>query len=213
MKRRSFRFCINSVVLLLVCLTATATAQDDPSDTTRIEPPVAAADTAAALKVDTTLYQPSLLVPPAARVTNPADLETHLSQNPTGALFKSMLVPGLGQIGNRKYWKAGLAIGLEGWLFGMAIKRGGEASDAKKLYLAEEDDAYRPTLYTNYDELRKSRNKYYWFGGLVIFISMFDAYVDAHLSGSPTDSRNDKFEAGLAPDPDGGLRAQIAFKF
>ncbi|MCH9030779.1 MAG: hypothetical protein IIB00_00765, partial [candidate division Zixibacteria bacterium] len=34
-------------------------------------------------------------------------------QNPTAALFKSMAVPGWGQVGNKQFIKAGFVIGLE----------------------------------------------------------------------------------------------------
>jgi hypothetical protein len=162
---------------------------------------------------DTVLYKPTQSVTLAGRVTNPVDLEKHLYQNPTVALFKSMLVPGLGQLGNRRYLKAAVVAGLEGWLIGMALHRGRQASDARDAYLAAEDYYERSQLYYEYDQVRKSRNKYAWFAGLTIFLSMFDAYVDAHLSGSPADKRNDKFSVGVAPDDRGGVSAVFSYNF
>jgi len=48
---------------------------------------------------------------------------------------------------------------------------------------------------------------------LTAFVSMFDAYVDAHLSGSPADSRNDRFTLDVVPNNDGGMSAAIGFNF
>jgi len=146
-------------------------------------------------------------------VTNPVDLERHLTQRPTVALFKSMLVPGLGQFGNHRYVKAALFAGLEGWLTWKMLHFNHLASDARKAYLAETDYNRRLALYYDYDSRRRSRNKYAWFTGLTIFVSMFDAYVDAHLSGSPADKRNEKIRFGLLPDDQGGAQALVSCSF
>ena len=197
---------------MLLLAGSPAAADEDVVDSARTDS-ASLVDSLPTTNVDTVLYQPSLNVPLSARVTNPADLEQTLTQNPTAALFKSMIVPGLGQLGNHRYTKAALVIGMEAWLFGTAIKRNGEVGDARDAYLAETDYLRRSARYIEYDTLRKSRNKYIWFGGLTIFISMFDAYVDAHLSGSPADSRNDRLNIGLAPDADGGLAARVSLSF
>lgn len=146
-------------------------------------------------------------------VTNPVDLERHLTQRPTVALFKSMLVPGLGQFGNHRYVKAALFAGLEGWLTWKMLHFNHLASDARKAYLAETDYNRRLALYYDYDSRRRSRNKYAWFTGLTIFVSMFDAYVDAHLSGSPADKRNEKIRFGVLPDDQGGAQALVSCSF
>jgi hypothetical protein len=146
-------------------------------------------------------------------VANPIDFEKHLTQPPTLALFKSMLVPGLGQIGNRRYFKAALFAGLEGLMLVKAIKRGNEIGDARARYENATDLTIRRGAYAIYDSKRKSRNKYAWFCGLTVFISMFDAYVDAHLSGSPADRRNDKFTFDVAPGEQGGAVALVSYSF
>jgi len=212
---RNCRCCVKltitvAAVLLLGCLSAGASVPGDSaqSDTTTIVPSPAPSRT-----VDTILFLPQVEVTPTSEVTNPTDLEKHLTQQPTVALFKSMLVPGLGQLGNRRYVKAAVVAGLEGWLIGMAVHRGMQANDARDLYLSEEDASRRWTLFYEYDRVRKSRNKYLWFAGLTIFVSMFDAYVDAHLSGSPTDKRNEKFSVDVLPDGGGGVAAVLSYRF
>ena len=106
------------------------------------------------------------------------------TQNPTTALFKSMLVPGWGQFGNKKYIKAVIIAGLETLSFATYWHYRTKTSDARKAFLAA-DETLKPTLYTEYENARNDRNRYAWYTGSLIFISMFDAYVDAHLVNFP----------------------------
>ena len=69
---------------------------------------------------DTVIYKPTGFVSSALAVSDSIDYEKRLVQNPTKALFKSMLVPGLGQFGNRKYFKAAVVVGLQAWLISSA---------------------------------------------------------------------------------------------
>ncbi len=200
----------------LVCLAAVApvSATEDSLgvDTTAIVDSVLS-DTIVSPSIDTLLFVPSRDVSRAADVTNPVSLEDHLYQKPTVALVKSMLVPGLGQLGNRRYVKALFFAGLESWLIASTLHHGSLANDAREAYLAADDLSIRRSHYYDYDAKRKNRNKYAWFAGLTIFISMFDAYVDAHLSGSPADSRNDDVSLDLKPTDNGGVAAQLTFRF
>ncbi len=162
---------------------------------------------------DTVLFEPPPDKSFAGRVTNPVDLEQHLTQNPTGALFKSMFVPGWGQFGNRRYTKAAVIFSLEVVCFAASLHYRGQANDARERYEAATTIASRNHWYEFYDNKRKNRNKYAWFVGITVFLSMFDAYVDAHLSGSPLDKRNDKISFEIMPDEAGGVNAQVAFNF
>ena len=218
-ERRNFRFCVNWPVVGLVCLlpVVSALASDDVppppepiADSVQIDTLVT--DTAVT-KVDTLAFVPPANAHLSGEVANPVDLETHLTQNPTVALFKSLFVPGWGQLGNRRYFKAALFAGLETWFVSRAIYYGGKASDAQDYYDAQTDKYARASAYTVLDQKRKSRNKFIWFAGITAFVSMFDAYVDAHLSGSPTDKRNDKFGFEVAPSDDGGVKASVSFAF
>ena len=170
-------------------------------------------DTAQVVPVDTIIYVPTYETHPAARVTNFVNLEEHLNQNPTIALFKSMLVPGWGQFGNKKYVKGAVVVGLQTWFISSAVKYGKQASDAKALFDQANTDSQRLARFYDWDKKRKDRNKYIWFSGIVVFLSMFDAYVDAHLSGSPTDDRNDKFGFEIAPKTNGGVAASVSYNF
>ncbi len=210
------------IILILSCSGVDAFAQidsTDPGDSIiQVDPidvvkPGDSIIVPQVIKVDTILYQPIGEKPTAIKVTNPVNLEEHLTQQPTKALFKSLFVPGWGQIGNKKYLKAAVIIVLESRFISEAIKHGSDASNAYNNWKSSTDLNVRRSFYTEYEIARENRNKNYWYAGITIFISMFDAYVDAHLSGSPIDFRiaNFSFEAG--PDDNGGGMVQIAFRF
>ncbi len=112
--------------------------------------------------------------------------ETQRSQRPSVALFKSMLVPGLGQIGNRQYIKAAIVIGVEGFLFSRWLKFRDETVDARAAFEAQMiGDPQREILFNKFEVVRNDRNLFAWLTGTSIFLSMFDAFVDAHLRNFP----------------------------
>lgn len=166
-----------------------------------------------ATKVDTTYYIPTVASSDAAQVSNPINYEEHLSQRPTIALFKSMLVPGWGQVGNKKYIKAGAVIGLQAWLFSNALHFGRLAQDEWNRFEVEVDPLTRDMYYRQYQDQRSQRNKYRWFAGIVIFASMFDAYVDAHLSGAPDQVKAAQLGFDVGPDVKGGFSASFSVSF
>ena len=151
-----------------------------------------------------TAYQPA---------SDTINLEGRLVQNPTTALFKSMVLPGWGQYGNRKYLKTALCVGLEIWLVSSALRFGSEASDFYKSYEAATTVADRNSIYSLYMNRKDSRNKYTWFVFIVSFLSMFDAYVDAHLSGFPDKQRLGNVDFEVGPDFEGGIKAALTMPF
>jgi len=171
------------------------------------------------LTSDTTLFIPTLRNSKARSVTNITNFEKHLTQSPTAALFKSMVVPGMGQIGNRRYLKAAIAIGLETYFFSKVLDLNKESSIARRAWQAETDLVIKRNLFFEFDEKRSNRNKFIWYTGITIFFSMFDAYVDAHLSGSPSDSRNDRIEEtekismNIVPEFSSGIGLSLNLKF
>jgi len=175
---------------------------------------VDSADTVVALPAkDTILYIHKDIMNPYTLVNDSTNYETRLYQNPTKALFKSMLIPGWGQYGNKKYYKAVVYAALDIWLISNAIKYGGEASDLFKLYESDTTIAGRNSYYAQYETKKDSRNKYTWFAVIVSFISMFDAYVDAHLSGFPDKERFGDIDIDIRSDSDGGVKAVLQFPF
>lgn len=98
-------------------------------------------------------------------------------RSPSGALLRSLAVPGWGQLYNKKYLKAVIVAGGQGVLLGTAIVEWKRATDAKNdtsLPAFERLEDYR--LHTN------NRNMLLWLYAAAAVVSMLDAYVDAHLS-------------------------------
>ena len=146
--------------------------------------------TAPNLQSDTVLYDPGNLLLKYSPVDSPTNFELRRTQNPTVALFKSMLIPGFGQAGNRKFFKAALFLGLDVWFVSSAVKHGDDAAHYRDLFEGTTGDdagaiALRRQYYDQYQDKRDQRNKYTWYAVIVTFVSMFDAYADAHLSGFP----------------------------
>lgn len=208
------------VLLFIVAASATCWAQETPlappdtGDTviTDTIPDSLHVDTVGSTRTsaDTILFVP----PPVAGespVTDTINFERRLRQNPTTALFKSLAFPGWGQLGNRRPLKAALFVGLDAWFIGAAIHYHRQASDFLDLYEASTVTATRNAYYDQYSDRRQERNKYFFFLGLATLVGMFDAYVDAHLSGSPVG--RDDIDFGIAPDPKSGVQAYLSFRF
>ena len=188
------------VVWLVLIWGAAARAADTP----------APADTTAP---DTVIFRPDPALVSLDDITDTVNRERHLAQRPTVALFKSMVIPGWGQWGNRRYLKAAVVFGVQVWFIGSAVHFGRQAADFRARWEVETDTDRRRELYDLFDDRRTRRNKFLWFAGLTTFISMFDAYVDAHLSGKPSRRREDRLSLRVAPDPDGGAAIRLAFAF
>jgi hypothetical protein len=90
--------------------------------------------------------------------------------SPSGAMWRSLLFPGWGQLYNRKYFKALIIGGGEiGFISGIYIQHQ-RFKDAR-----EKGDEYAANFYRN------DRNRLgWWLAGLILY-SMADAYVDAQL--------------------------------
>ena len=142
-------------------------------------------------------------------VNNPED--SSRGQNPTVALFKSLFVPGWGQLGNKKYIKAGIVIGLETTLIAAIVHHAKKTSDAKKVFENATDSTLIPGLFNDYENAKDKRNLYSWLTGTMIFVSMFDAYVDAHLANFPKYDK--KLTLDLIPTGLDEIQAVIAYRF
>jgi hypothetical protein len=175
--------------------------------------PLPATDTARVIPPDTILYIPALDTINELSVSDTVDLEKHLTQNPTTALFKSLVVPGWGQVGNGRYFKAALFAGLEIWFVGEAIHYAGQASDYRKQYDATVDPYVRNHYHGLYKDRYTRRSKFIWYAGITTFISIFDAYVDAHLSGEQAERNDRTRRVSLVPStPNGpGLTLSLSF--
>lgn len=111
--------------------------------------------------------------------------KTLFSGKPGRAAFYSLVIPGGGQIYNRKYWKWPIAAAIDGaGVYWLVFTRSNYKTYQKQL----EDGLASPTQPTNINDIRALRNQYrklseyawvYLIAGHMI--PVFDAYVDRHL--------------------------------
>jgi hypothetical protein len=90
-------------------------------------------------------------------------------KSPTGAMLRSLAIPGWGQFYNEQWFKGIFVAGTELGIITNAIVQNHYAANANT-------DAER-------DFYRDNRNLSYWWLAGAILLSMADAYVDAHLYG------------------------------
>ncbi len=107
-------------------------------------------------------------------------------RSPMGALLRSVVVPGWGQMYNHRYIKAVIVAGVETFFLVKAVDWWSKTESQYRTVQssAPELQYFEFNRYLNY---RQNRNDYLWATGITIFISMFDAYVDAHLAGFDVD--------------------------
>jgi len=109
------------------------------------------------------------------------------TKSPTGAMLRSMAIPGWGQLYNRQYLKALVIAGGETFFIVQAIRYWDLSEDAYNAFSGQEDYYLRSLYYQDYDFYQDRRNLYLWLSGVSIFLSMVDAYVDAHLHNFDVD--------------------------
>lgn len=150
--------------------------------------------------------------------------------DPTGALLRSVVFPGWGQFYNRSYVKAGVVAVGEGLLIYYLGKNWIKAADSETAFRNTFSDYsqgsflpldsrldHRDTNYwdaqrsRSFDTWRKyvdERNKYMWMLAGSVLLSMFDAYVDAHLM--PFDAEmNEDLRTGASR----GVVLQLTYHF
>jgi hypothetical protein len=103
-------------------------------------------------------------------------------KSPTGALLRSIAFPGLGQFYNDKYFKSAIVFGTETTFITLAIIEWGRRNEHKRnfenLPLDNPDKAWEFEQFRFYED---RRNLFLWVTTGIVFLSMFDAYVDAQL--------------------------------
>jgi hypothetical protein len=151
-----------ALILCLDSMKVTAVEQQ-PADTSSLKNQDTTAVDAGVLATSDTIH-PS--VKPAEATAAPA----RKLHSPSGAMWRSMLFPGWGQLYNRKYLKT-LIIG------------GFEIGIITSIFV--QDNRYRQARESGDEEVaefyRDDRNRLTWWLAGTILFSMADAYVDAQL--------------------------------
>jgi hypothetical protein len=187
-------------------------------------------DKAAEVKPDPRLKDVDKIV----YVNMPNDTSIH-TPSPTRVLFESMFFPGAGQFDNKKYIKGTIVFSLEIALIG-AVKHYSDKTisakrrfdNAKAVYdgtlsnevstvpsstvsstsaTVSETELYR--LFNDYQNARDEQNRFRWYLGAFIFLSMFDAFVDAHLAQFP--KVNDRLSFDVGADDKDMLSVKLSY--
>jgi hypothetical protein len=114
--------------------------------------------------------------------------------NPRKALLYAAVIPGLGQVYNKKYWKIPLVYGGFYWIWSYVDKNNGYYKTYKEhLFYNLEHNLAGPTginpttkittanLRRIVDRARRERDFYVILMGGMYLLQMVDAHVDAHL--------------------------------
>lgn len=126
-------------------------------------------------------------------VLDSAKIRTH---SPTKATLMSMVVPGLGQVYNKKYWKLPIIYGGIGTSLYFAFSNNKEYKRFRSAYLIRIDDDASTVdefegiltdanIRTNMDVYQRNRDFSYIIAGLIYVFNIVDATVDAHLFTFP----------------------------
>ena len=117
----------------------------------------------------------------------------HMTKSPWGAVARSAILPGLGQIYNESYWKAPVVWGIIGYFISVWIDQNNLYKDYRDLF----DDSItddNPNGNSEYLRLREfyrdQRNDFAIYIVLTYLLNLVDAYVDAHL-----------FDFDVSPEP------------
>jgi len=124
------------------------------------------------------------------------------SKSPKGAMIRSLILPGWGQVYNRKFIKALVFLGGETYF----ISRYLDLNDELKIL-----EATPGISASDIDDKEQERNGWGWLFGAGYFLAMGDAFVDAHLDGVSID---EEFSVNLISNTQkNGLSMQLQFNF
>ena len=107
-----------------------------------------------------------------------------MQKSPVGALLRSALLPGWGQIYNHSYWKAPIIWGFIGYYLYYWIRNNNKYlsySDSTRKYLAENNERYYKPYQSVRDQYHDQRDLFTIYIAITYFLNLLDAYVDAHL--------------------------------
>lgn len=138
------------------------------------------------------------------------------SEQPRMVMFRSLLVPGWGQLHNHAWFKAAIVAGLEGWLIGSIAedqsRLGGLLDNVNRLRTGSDQAALDRAINEYNDRLNRSVSNQWLLGGVLAY-ALVDAYVDAHFRTFDVDFRTDPaLPSDGAPEgsPSGGGKGTAA---
>lgn len=98
-----------------------------------------------------------------------------MHKSPWGAVVRSAIIPGWGQIYNESYLKAPVIWGISSWLVFNWFQSNNQYNNYKKISLNN------PLYIPQRDIFRDQRDLFVIYMGITYLLNLVDAYVDAHL--------------------------------
>ncbi|WP_294237349.1 DUF5683 domain-containing protein [uncultured Chryseobacterium sp.] len=175
-----------------LCLFAFAFSQVNPNDTIRVD--YRPKDSIGVEKNNTKTE--AKVVSDLEKANGPT--QKTLKLNPTRAGLYSAVLPGLGQVYNKKYWKVPIVLGAVGTGVGIAIWNDNQYKKYREYYIAKLNgtpnefvDKFpyldKTALGNAQDRAKRQRDYAIAISGLIYILNIVDAVVDAHLYESRRD--------------------------
>ncbi len=128
--------------------------------------------------------------------------------SPTGAMLRSALLPGWGQLYTGHPIKAVVAVGSAGWVLSSLLDSGRQVRDLVDQRDGATDPAVREQLASEIETWRNRRRTWIYWTAVTWLFWVTDAFVDAHLYHF--DEIEPDFEATVGPTAGSpGLRLQL----
>ena len=109
--------------------------------------------------------------------TNQVDTTFVMEKSAWGAVLRSAIVPGWGQIYNESYWKVPIVWGVGGWFIYNYIKNNKDYKNSQQIYLRTQDKDDK----SDREFYRDQRDLFAMYFVFAYLANLVDAYVDAHL--------------------------------
>jgi len=123
----------------------------------------------------------TVAAPARSEAEPPVPVQETKGPSPGGAALRSLILPGWGQAANGKWLKGAAALGAYAGFLGWSVSLHQDRQDALGRMHAAVDETERLYWKNEADRLESERNGKYWLAGLVMLVSMADAYVDGYL--------------------------------
>ena len=169
-----------------LCLFALASSQVNPNDTIRVD--YRPKDSIGVERNNTKTE--AKVVSDLEKANGPT--QKTLKLNPTKAGLYSAVLPGLGQVYNKKYWKVPIVLGAVGTGVGIAIWNDNQYKKYRGYYIAKLNGTPNEFVDTHpwldktalgnaQDRSKRQRDYAIAISGLIYILNIVDAVVDAHL--------------------------------
>lgn len=112
-----------------------------------------------------------------------ADSAFVMSKSPLGAVLRSAVLPGWGQIYNESYWKVPVVWGFLGYFVYEWIQNNNDYKTYRDLFNTSlnQSSSGNSSYYNLREFYKDQRDLFAVYVGLSYFLTLVDAYVDAHL--------------------------------